>query len=152
MKTRSELERERNQTADKKETSLIGIGGAILIVIGAIAIWFFVSATPDEKKPVAVGKGEVLTAVQCDRIIQLFRRDGIVKGERIGGRVNVDEKRWPLVQEENRRGLLNYVACAAFAGRSAAQLDPGTTVTVYGATSGKLLAKADSRAMILFPE
>lgn len=151
MKTRDDLERERAESAGKKERSLIGVGGAVLIVAGGIAIWLFVTSTPDKTGPqLASNPIGDRDSVQCERLVQLFRRDGIVKGARIGGRITVDEQRWRQTSEENRRGLLSYVSCAAFNGRGPDQLDAGAAVTVHAA-SGRLLAKASRDGVVFSP-
>lgn len=152
MKTREEVERARTRADrkpdQKKDTSVIGIGGAIFLILAAIGIYLFVTAQPD-KAPSPDGLAPAVTApslmsdsTQCERLIEISRRDGIVKGDRIGNRIRVDDRRWAAMTGEARTNLMQYVACAAFAGRNLDALDDGEMVIALSATTGKPVAKA----------
>lgn len=164
MKTLEELERERENAGEKQEKSYIGAAGAVIIVLGAAAIWFFVTAKPDAAPgadnaatPTTAATNVVSAATslpsirepaECERLIGLYRRDGIVKGPRRGGRVAVDEQRWHGAEDYVRRSLIAYVSCAAYGGRDPDDLPAGAGVIVQSATSGTELAKADRSGMI----
>ncbi|HEX7823103.1 MAG TPA: hypothetical protein VF463_21115 [Sphingobium sp.] len=153
IKTREEVERARKRADRKKETSIIGVGGAIFLVLAAIGIYLFITAQPDKAPPAqpVTANAIMSDSTQCDRLVEISRRDGIVKGERIGNRIRVDESRWAAMTEEGRRNLLQYVACAAFAGRSLDALDEGEDAVAVSATSGKLVAKAGRDGKVLGP-
>ncbi len=148
MQSREDAARARSRADKKKDSSAIGIGGAILLILAAIGIYLFVTARPDAKAVPANPAGMTMSdSTQCDRLLEISRRDGIVKGERIGNRIRVDEKRWAAMTDDARRNLLQYVACAAFAGRGLDSLDKGENVIAVGAASGRLVAKAGSAGM-----
>jgi hypothetical protein len=144
-----DLERGREEEGDEdKEKSLIGVGGAVIIVLGAVGIYFFVTAKPDQK-PVAAPEPVTLAmtdSVQCDRLVRIATREGIVRGERLGSRVNVDEQRWATLKPRDRQNMIEAVACAAYSGRSLDELGAQEYVLLYGVQSGKLLVKAGSHA------
>lgn len=145
MKTRDELEEERRSGADRKEASFIGTGGAILIVCGAVAIVLFLMFAPhgDKTQPLQNSSAPVaMDSLQCDRLIEIARRQGVVKGDRLGNRVRVDEARWTAMDGKAREALIGSVACAAYDGRGLASLDEGETVEIYGVQSRKRLATA----------
>ncbi|HEX7852729.1 MAG TPA: hypothetical protein VF503_03450 [Sphingobium sp.] len=145
MKTRDELERERRRGNEQREKSFIGMGGAIVIVLGGGAIGLFVMLADHVKPPppVVASTVPVMTdSLQCDRLVQIFQREGIVVGDRVGNRILVDDKRWSALDSRKRLDLLQYVACAAFAGRGLDSLDQGEVVDVVSAASRKRLARA----------
>jgi hypothetical protein len=144
------LERDREEEEDEdEEKSFIGVGGAVLIVFGAVAIYFFVTAKPDQK-PVAVPEPvtalSMTDSVQCDRLVRIATREGIVRGERVGSLVSVDEQRWATLKPRDRQDLMEAIACAAYSGRSLDELGAQEHVLLYGVQSGKLLVKAGSHA------
>ncbi|MCE7797823.1 hypothetical protein LWE61_14825 [Sphingobium sufflavum] len=148
MISREDAERARKRADQKRDTSVIGIGGAIFLVLAAFGIYLFVTAQPDEKPVVPYSSNMVMSdSLQCDRLVEISRREGIVKGERAGNRIRVDEKRWAAMTDEGRRNLLQYVACAAFAGRGLDALDDGETVVAIGAASRKVVASAGRDGM-----
>ncbi|MFT3967445.1 MAG: hypothetical protein QM690_16345 [Sphingobium sp.] len=149
MKTREDLQRERSRNPERRETSFIGVGGALLIVLGGLGIWLFVTfadagkVDPKPRPAAAVTGTSVMTdSLQCERLIEISRREGLVKGERIGNRVIVDEKRWAALPKEKRIDLIQYLACATFAGRGLDALDEGERVQVYSGSPRKLVAEA----------
>lgn len=153
MKTREEAEAERRLSVEKPQKSYIGVSGAIIIVVGALAIWFFATAQPDAAPPAALPStpGEPVAATiapalrdspRCEGVLGVYRRDGVVRGPRRGGMAMVDEARWTALGRDGQTALLSYISCAAYDGRSPDELDGGEMVAVYDAASRKLLVKA----------
>jgi hypothetical protein len=147
LKTPEDLERERREAEDKK--SPIGFAGAVIIVLGALAIYFFVNATPEKKAVDPKAPAAMTDSVQCQRLVDIYARDGVVRGSRIGNRISVDKQKWTALADDARLNLLNYIACANYSGRNLEQLDSDEFVYVYSIDDGNLIAKAGTQGLLL---
>ncbi len=123
----------------------ITVGLAFIIVLGAIAIYFFVTATPDRP---AFAPTISSNPLECEQVIALEKLTGLVKRHPSPARLDVDEALWTGMATEQKRIVLDHLACAAFGGRSLAQLGPGEDVTVYGSASGRLLSRAGAKGIV----
>lgn len=123
-----------------KEESFIGRTGALIIVLGAVAIYFFVTARPDPKPVTGAPVAVLVDSVQCDRLVEVARRDGIVRGDVVGGRLFVRPAAWARLDKGRRHQLIEYATCAAYSGRPLESLLPEEALVVQAAGSGKVLA------------
>lgn len=111
---------------------------AVIVVLGAVAIYFFVTAQPDELPPRPVR----LDPLNCERVVELEQRSGLIKARPSPSRIDVDEPRWARMTDDQRRLVLDNVACVAFEGHSLAQLDPALSVSAHSGSTGRLLTRA----------
>lgn len=148
MKTRDELEEERRAGGDQKETSFIGVWGAIIIIVGALVIGLFLMFARDDEEaaepapPLPAATPAVHDSIQCARLLEVSRRAGLVRGPLKASRVRVDDARWAALDAKARRDLIDSVSCAAFDGRSLDDLQQGERVEVQDAATGRLLTTA----------
>lgn len=135
MEQRPSIE-ERQRRDRQKDGITAGLAGIILL--GAVAIYFFVTATPDKGEP----QSDRLNPMDCERIVAVEQQSGLIKARPSPSRIDVDEARWTRMTDDQRRLVLDTIACVAFDGRSLATLDPAQNVTAHSASTGQLLTRA----------
>lgn len=140
MDTRPSIE-ERQRRDRQREGITAGL--AVLILLGAVAIYFFVTARPDKVRP----QPELMNPLDCERVVELEKLTGLVKDHPSPTRINVDEARWTSMTADQQRIVLDHVACAAFDGRMLARLDPAQHVSAHSASSGRLLTRAGAESI-----
>lgn len=132
---------EERQRRDRQRDGITA-GLAVVIVLGAVAIYFIVTARPDELPP----QPARLDPVDCEHVVELEQRSGLIKARPSPSRIDVDEPRWARMADDQRRLVLDNVACVAFDGHTLAHLDPALSVSAHSGSTGRLLTRAAGEA------
>lgn len=135
MNTRPSIEE--RQRRDRQQDGITA-GLAVIILLGAVAIFFFVTARPDKVR----SQPDLMDPLDCERVVELEKLTGLVKDHPSPTRIDVDEARWSGMTADQKRIVLDHVACAAFDGRMLARLEPAQHVSAHSASSGRLLTRA----------
>lgn len=110
-------------------------------VLGFLAFLFF----SGEDTPPAAPATPVGAAVrqQCADVIDLAKKEGVVRDRPAANRINVDELRWAALPASTKTDVLKGLACDAF-GVQPDDLGAMDYVVAYGFRSGKRLAMLGS--------
>lgn len=128
------------ETADWMQGRSIGcLGVAGIIIVAALVLSALPDGSNSEQAASSAPAGYTPERIaECQRVIALGEKAGLVRARPQERRIEVDERLWAAVDAGTKRGLMMAVFCAAFRGRPET-LD---NAVAYGYHSGKRLAMA----------
>lgn len=126
-----------------------GTALAVLAILAGAGVWLLsgddAPSAADTPLPApAVVVRPAHDPQQCQRVVSMAVKHGIVRAMPDTNRIDVDDGLWMLLPAKDKKILAIAVACQTFGGRSLEQLDADQYAVVYGYRSGRRLALASS--------
>ncbi len=126
----------------------LNTGSGCLLAITAIGAMAWI-ATPAPAPIPAQQTRPANNPAQCEKLIAIASRQGLVRGRPALDRINVEDRIWRIASADDKRVLMQALACASFGGRALSQLQPMQFVVAYDYRSGHRVAMASSAGVSL---